>query len=321
MYIYLFTAYCIFPQVDSVKTYKLDEVKVQSSILIEPKPVIKIEKEIIQSSDAVSLSEISKQIPSVKVQNNSRGESQIYFRGSSSRQLTLFFDGVPLNIPWDNRIDLSLLPSNAIENIEITKGIPSTVYGANTISGVVDISSLSYSKSNNKQIKVMGGENYFQNYSGYWSDKVDKLHYLLSFSYFSTDGFSLPNSFTNSENPTKLRINSSLTSLSGFAKFGYEFSHNSKISLSMSSKSSQKNVPPEINVNKPRFWKYPEWQHNSIILNGRHGISDGANLSYSFSVTKFNMQIDQYQSIDYRLIDDIERMMTLHFMAEYYIPQ
>ncbi|MCP5064173.1 MAG: TonB-dependent receptor plug domain-containing protein, partial [Ignavibacteriae bacterium] len=303
----------IFAQVDSIKSYKLDEVEVQSSILVEPKPIMKIDSKIIQNSDAVSLNEISKQIPSVKIQNNSRGESQIYFRGSSTRQLTLFFDGIPLNIPWDNRIDLSLLPTNAIDNIEITKGIPSTIYGPNTISGIVNISSLKYDPKRSKQIKIIIGENYFQNYSSYWSEKINKLEYLISLSYFSTNGFNLPNSFANPENSEELRINSASETLSGFAKVGYEFSNNSKMSLSLSSKSSKKNVPPEIDVSSPRYWKYPEWKHNTLILNGTHGIFNGSNLSYSFSITKFKMQIDQYKSIDYKEIEDTEYNDDLTF--------
>jgi len=306
IFLILFFNLNLFAQVDSIKSYNLGEVKVQSSILIEPKPVMKIDNKIIQNSDAISINEISKQIPSVKIQNNSRGESQIYFRGSSTRQLTLFFDGVPLNIPWDNRIDLSLLPTNAIDNIEITKGIPSTIYGPNTISGVVNISSLKYNSKRSKQIKIMGGENYFQNYSGYWSDKFKNLDYLISISYSSTDGFNLPKSFDHLENSEKLRINSSSETLSGFAKIGYKFSNKSKMSLSFSSKSSKKNVPPEIDVSSPRYWRYPEWKHSAIILNGTHGIYNGSNLSYSLSVTKFNMQIDQYKSINYNEIDDTE---------------
>ncbi len=131
---------------DSVKVYDLNEITVKSEFLIEPKPTTKIGSQILSNYDGSSLFEVAKYIPSVKSQTNSRGESLFYLRGANERQLGLFFDGVLLNIPWDNRIDLSLLPTNNFESVQVIKGVPSSIYGANNIAGVV----VSNSKTNYK---------------------------------------------------------------------------------------------------------------------------------------------------------------------------
>ena len=305
----------LFAQTDSIKNYNLNEITVQSSILIKPKPLLKLPRKKITGANSFSLNNVFYSFPSIKVQNNSRGESLIYFRGSGKRQLTLFFDGVPINIPWDNRIDLSLIPTNALESIEITKGIPSVVYGANTIAGVVNISSLKLNHNSGGNFKVQLGENNYQNFAGFWNDRIGKLKYIVSLNYFNTSGFYLPAQLNNNKK-RKLRINSNRNSLNGLLKLNYDYGISSNTSLLFSFNNSTKGVPPEKDVNKPRYWKYPVWLRLSTILNGTHKFSNGSNVSYSFSATKFNSQIDQYKTEKYSEIDDVEKGEDISFYGK-----
>jgi iron complex outermembrane receptor protein len=311
LYIFIFSS--IFSQVDTVKNYNLTEITVQSGVLVEAKPLSVISYKQLSGLNSFSLNNIFFSLPSIKVQNNSRGESLVYFRGSGKRQLTLFFDGVPINIPWDNRIDLSLVPTNALESIKITKGIPSVVYGANSIAGVVNISSLKFKNKPKANFNIQLGENNYQNFSGFWNDNIGKLKYLLSFSYFNTDGFYLP---YNSEDKRRLRTNSSSNSINGLLKLNYDYGHNSSSSVLFSLNDSEKDVPPENDVSSPRYWKYPVWQRLSTIINGTHKFINGSNISYSFSATKFNSQINQYKTEKYAEIDDIEKGEDLSFYGK-----
>ncbi len=298
-------------QKDSVKTYKLNEITVKSGFLLEPKTVIEIGGKEIEKSDAATISELGKFIPSIKLQTNSRGESLFYLRGSGERQLSLFFDGVPLNIPWDNRIDLSLVPTDAIEGISVTKGIPSIVYGANSLAGVINISSKEYSQNSmNRKFTMQIGENNSRRFSGNWIDKADKFTYLISASYQSDDGYDLPNNISLPiSNPGKLRINSDNQTFSTFTKLNYRPDDFSDMSLSVSYINAEKGVPAETDVYKPRYWRYPVWQKLSLNLNGsnRFGSDKTSILAYSFAVTNFKMDINQYTDLSYTDIDDIEK--------------
>lgn len=297
---------------DSIKTYDLEEITIKSGLVLEPRSITLIEPKQIEKSDAGSVMEIGRFIPSLKTQNNSRGESLFYLRGSSERQLTLFFDGVPLNIPWDQRIDLSLVPTDAVGELSVTRGIPSVVYGPNTIAGVLNIYSKSYSGSSAK-LSAQLGENGNQLYSGYLSGGSDKISYLLSGSYRSRDSYNLPESFSSLDNPGSTRINSYLKSLSLFAKADYNYSEFSNISISANVIDSEKGVPPEIDVSRPRYWQYPEWQKYGLLVNGTHSFNSGLRslLSYSFSAYRFNMEINQFTDASYSEIDEIEKNRDL----------
>ena len=301
---------------DSVKTYKLDEVTVKSGLILEPKTVTEIKLKSIKNSDASAINDFAKFIPSVKVQNNSRGESQIYLRSSNTRQISLFFDGVPLNIPWDNRIDLSLVPADAIGYISVTKGVPSIVYGANTIAGVVNINTKEIQSGKSEaNIKSQFGDNSFKRFSGFWQDGFDKFSYLLSLSYKKTNGFKLPASFSNTvENPSDYRTNSFSENLNTFAKINYSPSPFSKFGLSISYNDSEKGVPAELDVENPRYWQYPLWRKLNVIFNGEHNASSSI-FAYSFSVSKLESEIQQFTDNRYTDIDDIEKGDDITFFG------
>ena len=55
--------------------------------------------------------EIVRRLPSTYVPVNSRREAIAFVRNAAERQVALFYDGAAINVPWDNRLDLSLFPA------------------------------------------------------------------------------------------------------------------------------------------------------------------------------------------------------------------
>lgn len=292
---------------DSIKTYYFKDVTVNGMLELEPESFIQINAPLISKSDASTIIEFGKKIPSVKVQTNSRGESLFFFRGSGERQLTLFFDGVPINIPWDNRIDLSLIPSQTIEEVTILKGVPPAIFGTNAISGVINISSKNLSEKSGL-LSVQIGENNHKSFSGLWGEGNDKLSYLISASYKNSDGFRLPENFDDVSNLGTKRINSYVETKNIFGKVNYKFSDSFESGLFVSYIDSKKGVPPEIGAANPRYWKYPLWKNLIIAANGNLKINEhNSALVYNFSLTQFNLQIDQYNEPSFKTINETEK--------------
>lgn len=300
----------LFAQIkDSIKTYRLEDVTIKGILTLEPESFIKIEPKELKKADARSAFDMGKKIPSIKAQTNSRGESLFFFRGSGERQMTLFLDGVPLNIPWDNRIDLSLLPSGIIEEITILKGVPPAIFGANTISGVINMATINPETSGyDGRLSVQLGESGNRKFVGTFMNSSDKLSYVVSGDLTNYDSYKLPSSFNNPANRGRNRINSYLRSKSALGKLSYKLSDNFKTGLIISYVTSEKGVPPEIGVASPRYWQYPEWKN--LIIGTTGNIDFDANKSflfYSLSFNKFNMQINQYKNLSFNTFDDIEK--------------
>ena len=69
------------------------------------------------------------------------GQASVFMRGAKSEQTLVLVDGVPMNNPVDagRGADISQMPIETIERIEVLRGAQSTLYGADAIGGVVNI--------------------------------------------------------------------------------------------------------------------------------------------------------------------------------------
>ena len=60
-------------------------------------------------------------------------------RGSTSSQVLVLLDGIHLNSSRDGSVDLSTIPLEIIDHIEIVRGGESSLYGSSAIGGVINI--------------------------------------------------------------------------------------------------------------------------------------------------------------------------------------
>ncbi len=290
---------------DSLKTYRLGEVvsesdKIENVTISYP---FQIEYYEIQEIDAASLSDLGYLIPSAQVRTNSRGETILYLRGAAERQLGLFFDGVLLNIPWDNRMDISQVPGDLIGNISIVNGASSVLYGANVLGGAVNIATferatqgfggianLEYSSSGAIQANLTG------------DGKMGDFNYIANVTYQDSPGFLLPGDtelISQKEN-SALRTNTDQNRLTAYLRGEYHL-NSTILGVSVNMINSEKGVAPEghLPVEQVRYWRYPEWKRNIITLNGEHNFTDDMSLRATIWYDNFNQQIDSYESLDY----------------------
>jgi len=102
-------------------------------------PVVGLSGEALLDRQPRSVADALRGLPGVSVRTNSRGETVARVRGSDERQTLVFLDGAPLAVPWDGRIDIGLIPAGLIGGLTVRKGAGAIEYGANAVSGVVDL--------------------------------------------------------------------------------------------------------------------------------------------------------------------------------------
>ncbi|MBN2338974.1 MAG: TonB-dependent receptor [Acidobacteria bacterium] len=79
-------------------------------------------------------------IPGVEVSQTGRrgGVTGVFIRGGESKYNSVMVDGVPMN-DFGGGMDMASLPADGIERVEITRGPQSALYGANAVTGVINI--------------------------------------------------------------------------------------------------------------------------------------------------------------------------------------
>jgi outer membrane receptor protein involved in Fe transport len=86
------------------------------------------------------LSDVLKPLPSVRIEGNDLDGRKIQIRGSDADEVNVYLDGVLLNnVGFDDAADLSIIPLEAIESIEVVNGGNSAFLGNGAFGGVVNM--------------------------------------------------------------------------------------------------------------------------------------------------------------------------------------
>lgn len=306
---------------DTVRVYRLGEIVITdgrpstvTTARIERVPLAKID-----ATDGITAAEVVRLVPAARVQTNSRGEALLYLRGAAERQVALFFDGALLNVPWDNRVDISLVPLNAVGGMSVVTGVPSVLYGTNVVGGALNFVSQElrepgYLTEVNAQVGTEGLAEGSVTHIG----NQGLFNYIGSFSYASRDGYALPDTaelFGDTEAPfslhqsdPELRTNTDSRIASAFLRGEYNPGDGGRIGLSMNYIDAEKGVAPEGQKKKARFWRYPLWRNLTVTINGdlMFGQEDEWDLKGAAWWTGFRQAIDQFGSDTYTTRSDRE---------------
>lgn len=318
---------------DTLKVYRLGEVEVLDRRDIIPSikraSTNEISYHIVQNSDVSSAAQLQLYLPSGYVRTNSRGESMLFVRGAGERQLGLFFDGVAMNIPWDNRLDLTFVPTDIIGNIRVNKSGSSIFYGPNVLGGAVSITTIERANPGyGLNVKLQAGDGNTQSYSILHDGRIDNFNYITNLSYYKTDGSILsakaPDNLGNQSANSALRSNTASSRINFYGRGEYRFNPESVLGLSFSYTTQEKGVAPETFAGTDaRFWKYPERNRMIITLNGMHEINDDFSLKATVWNDIFSQKIEDYKSIEYNEIneiqDDDDNTLGARFSLNYFL--
>ena len=126
-------------------TVKLRTVVVSASKVPKPassltQPVTVLSGEDLRARGVVRVTDALREVPGAAlVQSGSYGAlTSLFLRGGESRYTKVLIDGVAVNAPGGS-FDFSHLTTDNIDRIEIVRGPASVLYGADAVSGIVQI--------------------------------------------------------------------------------------------------------------------------------------------------------------------------------------
>lgn len=298
---------------DTLRVYDLGEIVISAvpdAIPVEvPHTLARVRVDEIEQRDAISVADVATLIPAAHVQTNSRGETLIYLRDAGERQVAVFFDGALLNIPWDNRVDVSLIPANAVGDISVAKGVPPVEYGANVLGGAVNL--LSPQGALTELSGTFGAQGRVQG-SATHRGRMGKVSYVGSVAHADRDGIALPSGadlpFSQPDDDVRTNTDSRVTNL--LARAMYDFGAGTELAVALLHMDAEKGVAPESHldpaVSRVRFWRYPEWRNTVGIVSGEGWLGAQARWKASAWVNIFGQTIDSYESALYQRVEDRE---------------
>ena len=160
----------------------------KSSISIQKAPsTIKVfTQEDFKKYSFTTMQDILNTVPGIQVQEYRAGHQNVWVRGVQQRynnKVLLIIDGVPMRDSYYGHFNIDeSLPLENIEQVEVINGPGSVLYGTNSFSGVISVTT----KSKGKSIGARYGS--FNSLKAYGEYDVKGLY--ANVNYFRTDGFS-----------------------------------------------------------------------------------------------------------------------------------
>lgn len=273
----------------------------------------RIESQAIEQQDAADVSELAPLVPATHVQTNSRGQTILYLRNAGDRQVGQFFDGALLNIPWDNRVDISLIPASVVENITVTKGVPSVRFGANVLGGAINFQSRTL-EAPGRTTEVTGalGTADQRRATVTHLGRTERWDYTAALQYAERGNQPLARNanLQNNQPLSDRRVNTDRQLFSGFGRVSHRLQNGGEVGVTVLHVDAEQGVAPEGNEANPgdtRYWRYPLWQKSTVIASGQVPLGPRTTLRGAAWGSRFAQDIADYENIDYDRLRRIEQ--------------
>lgn len=198
-----------------------------------------VTKKQIDNMPATTAAEVLQNVPGVYVSfaGGPGSMSSASIQGCLDRQVAVYQDGVPLNMLANPIANLSLLPADIIERIEVYKGAASSAWGS-AMGGVINIITREPALATPFSGELTGSCGQHQTYKGAATlgGTVERVGYFLSGSRNSSDGFMPDTSYAQD---------------SGYGKVNYFLNPTSRLNFVCSYDSGQYADPTPL---YPGFW-------------------------------------------------------------------
>lgn len=245
--------------------YTLPELTVYGTRLFGPYSVFQLSASDIDEVGAEDLSQALEMVPGLVVRTNSRGESKLSTRGLAEREIVILVDGVPISDPYTGSVSSSMVLAGALGTVRVTKGPAASVYGANALGGIVEVTTVAEDRTGIGYRLAAGDEG---RYSGYVSGggSVGVVHLAGGVAANGRSGFSLPASYeAETWEDGGARDHSGKEDLLVWGRASWKMGAATDASVSVQVADGRRDAPASTNSDRPRFWRFPYWREVRTI--------------------------------------------------------
>lgn len=262
--------------------YELPEYTVFGTRLVGPYTVFELTVSDVEESGAEDLSEVLQTVPGLDVRTGSRGEARLSTRGLADRQMVILVDGVPLSDPYTGSVNPSMLLAGAIGTVRVTKGPVASVYGANALGGVVEVTTVAHEHTGLTH-RLAGGSD--GRYSGHvsGSGRLGRIDVVAGVAARGRSDFSLPESYEEeTREDGDVRDYSSQENVFAWGRASWKPGPRTAASVGVQVADSSWDAPASTSSDRPRFWSFPYWRE--VRATGSFAVRPGDDLSVETTV-------------------------------------
>ena len=288
----------------SKKVYNLDGIRI-----IANKPEISIgniETMAFKTTDPlmkINMDEALDNVSGLDLSVGGKNGSSLSIRGFSEDEIKILIDGRPLSSGYMDAVDLTTIPMANIGEIQVLKGPASSLYGSNTMGGVINIITKKPTKKRTLLFGTQVRRNNTNKFYARVAHDLDTFDYTLSLSRFHSDGRVLSKKFipTTFENglvkerdmKTQYNFDSKLNfDIFDFHKIGLQFSYTNMPLKEVTS-----------NIYENKCSQFLDWDRIQSSLMGSFQLSSNINYDTNFYFDRLANTYAQYSDTNYNNMD------------------
>lgn len=229
----------------------------------------------------------------------SKNAVNVNVRGFDRRYVPVFYDGIPIYLPFDGSVDTGKLPTGNVSRITLTKGTSSVLYGPNTMGGVINIVSMKPQKSFEGDYRAQLSEGGKADTHVNLGSRFEKFYTTLSVGRLETNDFLLSNDFDASANEDGNRRDNSDVERNYFAmKAGFQPAEGHEYALGINRVKSEYGIPPSA-FGSARYWRFADWEKSTYYFIGDSRFTDQLSMKTRVYRDEYYNVLDSYDDDTY----------------------
>lgn len=231
----------------------------------------------------------------VTVSTNSRNEKTIAVRGFDSRQVPLYIDGIPVYVPYDGYVDFGRFVTADLAAIQVAKGYSSVAYGPSTLGGAINLVSRRPVRNFEGDVSLGVGSSAERVASVNVGTQQNGWYAQAGYSHSESDSFPLSSDF--SRTPTEDggdRDNAARQDRKLSVRLGLTPGPVDEYVLSYYRQEGDKGQPPSTIPAAARFWRWPDWDKESVYFSSRTSLGASERLKVRLYHDRFDNEVDSY---------------------------
>jgi len=245
-----------------------------------------------------------------------RNEGVVYLRGFDMRQTPVYFDGMPVSVPFDGYADLDRFLTHDVAEVHIARGFSSTLYGPNTLGGAINLVSRQPVEKVHGDVET--GYESGRAFHGLASlgARMRKFYIQSSGGWLERDFFPLPGAFQSSAlQPGRRRSNSDRRDGRGHFKLGITPRAGDEYAFGYLKQNARKGQPPYAGGDasvRIRYWRWPEWGKDSFYHIANKTLGPAAHLRLRLYYDTFHNRLDSFDDARYSTQTRSTSFISLH---------
>lgn len=284
------------------RPYTLGEVVVTAGAIpsAELDTVREVGREEIESLHPCNAADAIQWLPSLTLSRSTKGEETFRLRGFSQRQVSVFLDGVPISIPFDGVVDLSQFAGDNLDRIQVSRGLPSVLYGANALGGTVNLLTTPPREVPSAAARLEGSDHGRIFSSLNLQGGVLGLRLGGWAAFDKAPDFRLPDGFDPMPNEDGGdRDHSRFERRGGGFKVLVPIEPDHRVALHVNYLDNTYDIPPNASVAKPRYWRLPEWRRAVVSLNTEHAFGPRWGVRSVWFYDRYYNKLKSYDDASY----------------------